>query len=350
MGADSGIKQGEVVEWADPRAELDDIKAQGIRGSELVDGALRRLSAFTRAGRWRELLTEDYATVAEFLAAEFPMLAELAIPQAPRRELVALMAGEKVPQKAIAAALGVSQQTVSGDLRFTNIGKPGLTSPDVTKCNVPKTGAERVAEHRARKREDPHADLRRELAGKGSPSPAPGSPSSAVSGTVAAREKKDPAPCPGCAGLRAKLTAAEEQIGKLRAAHPDAVLAAEKEFLRDQNAALAARVRELEAKLSAAPDTAVQVCPPVVPQTGETTADGEPCAGCGGTGAALAWERARDGEKRSGHICDRCLDGARARHPELAFSREEPPDQPVTTQAELDEIYSSFPIFEDETA
>lgn len=46
-GADSGIKQGEVVPWADPRAELDDIKAQGIRGSELVDEATARLARFT---------------------------------------------------------------------------------------------------------------------------------------------------------------------------------------------------------------------------------------------------------------------------------------------------------------
>jgi len=99
---------------ADPRAELEDIRAQGLRGNEIIAVATARLVTYTRDGRWRKL-PEGYRSIAAFLTAEFPLMADLQIPEGPRRELVALMATEKVPQKAIAGALGVNQATVSRD-------------------------------------------------------------------------------------------------------------------------------------------------------------------------------------------------------------------------------------------
>ena len=97
MAADSGIKSGEVVPWADPRAELEDIKAEGQRGQQTVDGALARLSAFTASeAKWGHGGL-GYATVTGFLRAECPWLAGLAIPVSPRRELVARMSAEETP-------------------------------------------------------------------------------------------------------------------------------------------------------------------------------------------------------------------------------------------------------------
>ena len=153
MAADSGIKSGPVVAWADPHAELEDIKAEGLRGQQTVDGAIARLSAFTQdEGKWG-FGGLGYATVAGFLRAECPWLAGLAIPVSPRREIVALLAAGEATQKAIAAALGVSQATVSGDLRIINVDKPGLTSPVVTKRHEkpkPVSDAERSRGYRKR--------------------------------------------------------------------------------------------------------------------------------------------------------------------------------------------------------
>jgi hypothetical protein len=100
------------------RQELEQIKALGQQGTQIVAEALHRLSEFMAAGRWGPL---GYSSATEFLDTEFPGLAQYAIPAEQRRELVARLAG-KEPQKAIAARLGVSQQTVSLDLGITNIG------------------------------------------------------------------------------------------------------------------------------------------------------------------------------------------------------------------------------------
>jgi hypothetical protein len=105
------------------RQELQDIKALGLQGRQMVAAALGRLAAFIRDAKWRRLGGPGgYASVQAFLTAEFPVLADLSIPAEQRRELVGALTGGGMAQKAIASSLGVSQQTVSRDRGITNVG------------------------------------------------------------------------------------------------------------------------------------------------------------------------------------------------------------------------------------
>lgn len=146
--------------------------------------------------------------------------------------------------------------------------------------------------------------------------------------------RPDPAPCPGCRDLEVKLKAAEEQITRLRASRPDAVLAAEKEFLADQNAALQAEVTRLKARLSDGP---VRHDPGTAPQTQCQDADSAPCRRCEQPGAPVLVVMP-DGAEDTAYACDACLEIARRKQPEVTFTRPEP----VTSEAELDEMYGSF--------
>ncbi len=56
-------------------------------------------------------------------------------------------------------------------------------------------------------------------------------------------------------------------------------------------------------------------------QTPGETADSDVCAGCGGPGAP-AWLLQPNGVRGEHVVCDRCLETARRKHPEVVFSRE----------------------------
>lgn len=172
-----------------------------------------------------------------------------------------------------------------------------------------------------------------------------------VAETVTVAEP-DPEPrqCPGCrskdeliSDLGKRLEAADRRIKALedQARHPDKVLMAELEAVsadRDRLAAL------LAARPQFAPD-GPEPGDPGDPQPEPQAADGPPCARCKAPGARLAWVLTRDGTKDSGWSCDDCLATLAGEHPDRAYSRDEPPDPPpVTTQAELDEIYASFDL------
>jgi hypothetical protein len=231
------------------RQELEQIKALGQQGTQIVAEALRRLSEFTASGRWREL-PDGYRSVAAFLAAEFPMLASLAIPEDPRRELVALMAAERTPQKAIAGALGVSQQTVSRDLGFTNVGnsrsdgetakrgrgrprKPPASRPPASRqgdahqpdCPCGACSAARPQGYRV---PAPGLDSAAETAGDGAAAgepqsggevdtaaPVPGQVT--VKAELAADPGPEPVPCPGCRSRDEHLADVEADRARLAA-------------------------------------------------------------------------------------------------------------------------------------
>ena len=92
--------------------------------------------------------------------------------------------------------------------------------------------------------------------------------------------------------MRAQLEQAQAEITRLKAAHPDVVMAAELKAVAEQRDALAARVTGLEGKLSEAADSAEQDEPytdpdpgPEVPggelETGETDSDPDARRPCG---------------------------------------------------------------------
>jgi hypothetical protein len=94
----------------------------------------------------------------------------------------------------------------------------------------------------------------------------------------------DPEPCQRCApqiaelerllaDRSAELETAHTRIRHLEQVRPDMLVLAERDALAEQNAALAERVAELEARLSAAPDGAEQEDPDAGPQTGPEAAD-----------------------------------------------------------------------------
>jgi len=142
-----------------------------------------------------------------------------------------------------------------------------------------------------------------------------------VAKTEPGKPDPGPPPCPGCRNLEARLKAADERIAALKAAHPDAVLTAEKEFLADQAAALRAEVTRLRARLSAAPGGSGETDRGDGTETPGETADSDVCAGCGGPGAP-AWLLQPNGVRGEHAVCDRCLETARRKHPEVVFSRE----------------------------
>jgi hypothetical protein len=107
---------------ASAEAECKAIRSQCQQAVLDFRDATSRLAEFVATGRWRDM---GHQTVAAFLAAEFPHLAAMDIPAQQRKALSAALDKDGATQRAIAGQLGVSQQTVSRDLGFTNIGKSG---------------------------------------------------------------------------------------------------------------------------------------------------------------------------------------------------------------------------------
>jgi hypothetical protein len=155
-----------------------------------------------------------------------------------------------------------------------------------------------------------------------------------------------PVACPGCRSRDELVADLQAECVRLKAAHPDVVMAEELKVVTAQRDALRAEV----ARLSGGSDGAEQEDPGVHPQLAPEAADGGPCAQCTVPGAALAWVLRPDGTKGSAHVCDGCLAVFAGEHPECGYSRAEPPDPPVTTQAELDDIYASFGFSDEVTA
>ncbi len=138
--------------------------------------------------------------------------------------------------------------------------------------------------------------------------------------TTAAKSDPEPQPCPGCRNLGARLTAADERIAALKAAHPDVVMAAELEAVTEQRNALQAEVASLRAQLSAALSGAGEADPYddlTVDSDGADSAHGNgqaasqagPCVHCGRPGPLFLY----DGVETGKFACDRCY--AKARDP-----------------------------------
>ena len=167
MGDSSGVDQvhePDAVITAEERQEAEQTAELIRRGLEGIEPLVQK----AWAGRhWEKLGYPDWAAyiAAEFGADRLPA----------RRALTALLSGEGLSARQIADQTGVPRTTVQRDLGG-GVAHSRATGTDQGVCNEPgenvtrpKTGAQRVAEHRSRKREDPHADLRAELAGAGPP-------------------------------------------------------------------------------------------------------------------------------------------------------------------------------------
>jgi hypothetical protein len=97
--------------WADARAELNDIKAEGSRLAAEQQTLAGRLVAFIHEKRYTRLY-ESYRSAEAFVAAEFPG-DELARQVAERVEIVRALRDAGVRQRVIAAKLDLSTAQVS---------------------------------------------------------------------------------------------------------------------------------------------------------------------------------------------------------------------------------------------
>jgi len=195
------------------------------------------------------------------------------------------------------------------DAKLTAAIEAGNVSPDMERKDVAALARPEPAPR------DPHADLRgKQTAGKpgkvGKPPVSAGKPvidredsepgpvpvpagqvqdsvQTGDTGTGAApatAAEPDPEPCQHCApqiaelerllaDRSAELETAHTRIRHLEQVRPDMLVLAERDALAEQNAALAERVAELEARLSAPPDGAEQEDPDAGLQTGPEAAD-----------------------------------------------------------------------------
>jgi len=132
----------------------------------------------------------------------------------------------------------------------------------------------------------------------------------------------DPRQCPGCRNLEAKLEQAHEEIARLKAAHPDVVMAEEIKVVTDQWDALQAQVAQLSEALRAAERggpgngslTTADTADSARSEPGGQPEPIGPCASCGKPGRPYLF----DDDETGRFACDPCFRKEAARNPLLS--------------------------------
>ena len=266
------IREPDAVITAQERQEAGQTAERIRQGLESIAPLVERA---WRDRHWEKLGYQDWAA---YVAGEF---GEHRIEA--RRAVAALLSGEGLSVRQISEATGVPRSTVSDDLR-TGVSEAPDTSADQAKRNAgvtrkpkPKTGAQRVREHRERKRtrqeaHDPDCQCEACSAARptgykpppSTPDPEPPKPDCVHRYELICRD------CGARVPERDVLAMVDQREDEL------AALREEAGTLKERAAGLEETIAALRAKLQIGSDGAVQAGPHQAAASGSGSADSPP--------------------------------------------------------------------------